>query len=467
MSATSGSTPRTARKEAGQLLRLAIPVVLAQLATMAMGFVDTIMVGRVSVEALGSVAIANFWIFATMQSCLGILFGLDPLVSQAHGAGDGERAGRTLQHGLVLAGFLSVILIFLWSLCETVLLATGQDPELAAVAHRYTWVQLPSVPFLLGAAALRQYLQARELVRPAMWVVIIANVWNVFFNWVFIFGNLGVPAMGVEGAGIATCLTRILSGLALLGLVRWRGYLQGGWVPWSREALDRKGLAAVLALGVPIALQMGLEMWAFSSSNLIAGWLGATALAAHTIVLNLASITFMVPLGIAQGTAVRVGNLIGAGQPEQARLSSWVGIAMGAAVMTLAAAGFVGLREILPRVYTTDLQVLALAATILPIAGAFQIFDGTQAVACGVLRGMGRPRPAAVFNLIGYWVLALPIGTWLALRTDWGLWGLWWGLAGGLFLVAIGLVVWIGLRGREALEHATLEASRRRDGDAP
>ncbi len=459
MSATSSSVTGAAGQEARQLLRLATPVVLAQLATMAMGFVDTIMVGRVSVEALGSVAIANFWIFATMQSCMGILFGLDPLVSQAHGAGDGERTGRALQHGLVLAGILSVVLMVLWSFCETVLLAMGQDPELAAAAHRYTWVQLPSVPFLLGAAALRQYLQAREWVRPAMWVVLVANIWNVIFNWMFIFGNLGVPAMGLEGAGIATSLTRILSGLALLGLVHWRGYLKGGWVPWSREAFDRKGLGAVLALGVPVALQMSLEMWAFSSSNLIAGWLGATALAAHTIVLNLASITFMVPLGIAQGAAVRVGNLIGAGRPEEARIASWVGIAIGAAVMTVSAAGFVLLRDLLPRVYTTDVGVLALAATILPIAGAFQIFDGTQAVACGVLRGMGRPRPAAVFNLIGYWILALPIGTWLALRTDWGLGGLWWGLAGGLCLVAIGLVIWIATRGREALEEAVGSAS--------
>jgi MATE family multidrug resistance protein len=208
---------------------------------------------------------------------------------------------------------------------------------------------------------------------------------------------------------------------------------------------------------------MGLEMWAFSGSNLIAGWLGAPQLAAHTIVLNLASITFMVPLGISQGAAVRVGNLLGAGRPSQARMASWVAIAMGAAVMTVSATAFVVLREVLPAAYTKDATVLALAASILPVAAAFQVFDGTQAVACGVLRGMGKPRPAAVFNLIGYWVLALPIGTWLALRTDAGLAGLWWGLAGGLCLVAVGLVIWIRARAQRVLDQLASRAMADRD----
>lgn len=440
----------TIGSEARHLLRLSVPVVTALVGTMMMGFVDTLMVGRVSVDALASVAIANFWIFATVQTAVGVLFGLDPIVAQAHGAGDGERAGLALQQGIVLAAVLSVLVIFAWSFSEDVLVAMGQDPTLAAAAHAYTRVQLPSVPFLLGAAALRQYLQARELVRPAMWVVLIANLWNVFFNWVFIFGHLGSPALGLEGAGIATSLTRILSGLALVGLVWWRGYHLGGWIPWSRAAWDPAGLRRLLALGIPISLQMGLEMWAFGGSTLVAGWLGARALAAHTIVLNLASITFMVPLGIAQGTAVRVGNLIGAGQPKRARVASWVGIAGGAGIMTLSACAFVLLRELLPRAYTPDPAVIALAASVLPIAAAFQVFDGTQVVACGVLRGIGRPRPALILNFIGYWILALPIGIWLALKTSAGLAGLWWGLAGGLFLVAIGLTAWIARLGDDA-----------------
>jgi MATE family multidrug resistance protein len=165
------------------------------------------------------------------------------------------------------------------------------------------------------------------------------------------------------------------------------------------------------------------------------------------MVMNLASITFMVPLGIAQGTAVRVGNLIGAGRPAEAQSAAWLGIAMGAGFMALAAVVFVLARAELPRLYTSDLAAIAAAAAILPIAGAFQIFDGTQSVASGVLRAMGRPGPAALCNLVGYWGIALPLGGWLALYGGAGLVGLWWGLCLGLVLVALALVSWIWLGG--------------------
>jgi len=222
---------------------------------------------------------------------------------------------------------------------------------------------------------------------------------------------------------------------------------EGAWIPWSRRAFERAGLRVLLAIGLPIAVQMSLELWAFSLSNWIAGRLGSVPVAAHLLVMNLASITFMVPVGIAQGTAVRVGNLIGAGRIDDWQRAAWLGIAMGAGFMALAALAFLLGRGVLPRIYTPELTVVAMAATILPIAGAFQIFDGTQTVAAGVLRAMGRPGPAALVNLIGFWGLALPIGGWLALRGGGGLVGLWWGLCAGLVFVALALTGLIWLRG--------------------
>ena len=439
------------RTEARRLLTLALPMVGAQLATMLMGFVDTVMVGRVSVEALGAAAIANVWIFGTLQFASGVIFGLDPLVSQAHGAGDGARAALGLQRGLVLAGLLALPLAALWSQSETVLRLAGQSPELARAAHAYTQVQIPSIPFFLASVALRSYLQGRELVRPALYVVLLANLVNAGLNWVLIFGNLGAPALGLVGAGIATTATRILALAALVALVMALGLHRGAWVPWSRRAVEGAGLREVAALGFPIAFQVCLEMWAFSGSTLVAGRLGADALAAHTVALNLAALAFMVPLGVSQGAVVRVGNLIGSGRPADAQRAAWVALVIGGGVMTGSAALFLAFRHALPRIYTPDPAVVALAATILPIAAAFQVFDGTQVVGCGVLRGMGRTRPAAVFNLIGYWVLALPIGGFLALRTGAGLAGLWWGLCFGLAVVAVSLVVWIARRGPASL----------------
>lgn len=438
---------RSLRTEARRLASLAVPVALAQLAIMGMGFVDLVVVGRVSVEAFAAVALANPWQYGTLLFANGILMGLDPLVAQAHGAREGERAALALQQGIVLALLMSPPVILAWTQTEEVLILLGQDPALAHQAERFLLVQIPSVPFFLVYAALRQYLQGREIVRPVLWVVLLGNVVNALANWVLVFGHWGAPALGLVGSGLATSLTRIAMFGAGVWLVLAFRLHEGAWLPWSRRAFDGAGLRVLVAIGFPIAIQMSLEMWAFAGSNFIAGGLGAEAVAAHSLVMNLASITFMVPLGIAQGTAVRVGNLIGAGDVAQAQRAAWLGIGMGAAFMTLSAVGFVAGREVLPRLYTPEGVVIAAAAAILPIAGAFQVFDGTQSVASGVLRAMGRPGPAAAFNLVGYWLIALPIGGWLALRTDAGLPGLWWGLCAGLVVVAIGLVLLIWRRG--------------------
>lgn len=435
------------RTELRRVTALALPVAATQIGTMLLGFVDTIMVGRVGTDALAASAIANVWIYGTTQLALGTIFGIDPIVAQAHGAGRGDVAGRALQRGLVLALLLSVPVGLAWVGCERFLVWTGQDAELARMAQRYTLVQLPSLPFFLAFHALRQYLQGREMVRPALLVMVLANGINALLNWALIFGHLGMPALGLEGAGIATGLTRVA---CLAILVWWVLALRlhaGAWVPWSRDAFAWPGLREILRLGVPVGFQTSLEVWAFSGAALIAGHLGAAALAAHSVVLNMAALSFMMPLGVGLAASTRVGNLLGARRPDDAQRAAWVAIALGAGVMMLSALLFVLGRHWLPRIYTSEPEVIALATRILPIAAAFQIFDGTQVVGCGVLRGMGRTRPAAWFNLFGYWVIGLPLGGWLALRAGFGLDGIWWGLAIGLAIVSVLLVAWIHRRG--------------------
>jgi MATE family multidrug resistance protein len=441
------------RTEVRRVVALALPVAATQVGTMLLGFVDTLMLGRVGAEALAASAIANVWIFGTTQLALGTLFGLDPIVAQAHGAERGEVAGRALQRGLVLALLLSVPVMALWLGCERFLLLTGQEPALARAAHEYTLVQIPSVPFFLAFFALRQYLQGREMVRPALWVMAVANVVHVAGNYALIFGRLGAPQLGLVGAGIATSLTRIASfGLLVWWTLAFRLH-EDAWVPWSRDAFSWRGLRELLALGVPVGVQTSLEVWAFSGAALIAGHLGATAIAAHSIALNMAALSFMMPLGVGLAAATRVGNLIGARRRDDAQRAAWVAIALGGAVMAGSALVFVVGRGWLPRLYSAEGDVIALCAAILPIAAAFQIFDGVQVVGCGVLRGMGRTRPAALFNLLGYWVLGLPLGAWLGLRAGWGLGGIWWGLAIGLAVVATGLVLWIHWRGPARAPH--------------
>jgi MATE family multidrug resistance protein len=433
--------------EFSALARLAAPAAVAQVGSMLMGTVDTLMVGRVGRDALAAAAIGNAFFYAVILMGQGVVHGIDPLVSQAHGAGDGKAAALAMQRGMVVALIMSVPLVVLLGFTEEILILAGQQPDLAAAAQTYIAVQIPSLPFFFVFLALRQYLQGRALMRPGMWVMAIANVLNVGFNSVLIFGGLGIPALGLLGAGMATCLSRMVTLILLVGWVLHFRLHEGAWLPWSRKALTPSALFLIWKTGWPVAVQMSLEVWAFSFGTLIAGTINATALAAHAIVLNMASMSFMMALGISQGVVTRVGNLIGAGQRVRAQRAAWVGLSLGAGAMSLAGGLFFVLRDWLPTLYTPDMSLVAVCSSILPIAAAFQIFDGTQAIGCGVLRGMGRTLPAAGFNLLGYWVLGLPVGWWLVRHGGHGLAGIWWGFVLGLAVVALLLVGWIAMRG--------------------
>jgi len=435
------------RGEISTLVRLAVPVVGTQVAAMLMGVVDTIMLGSVGPHALAAAGLGAACIWGTLVIADGLVRGIDPIVAQAHGARDGARAAVALQRGLVIAVGISFPIAGLWLFTEDFLLATGQNAELAALAQRYVLVQIPSIVCHTVYMALRGYLQGRAIMNPALWVMVFANLVHIFGNWVLIFGHLGAPALGVVGAGIATSLTRALALGALVWLTLGLRLHEGAWQPWSREAFSLAGLRRVLSLGVPVGLQVGLEVWAFQIATLMAGRLGVNELAGHQIVLNMASLTFMVPLGIAIGASTRVGNLIGAGRSEQVQRAAWIAFGLGAGAMALFGAVMIGLRAELPRLYTSNAQVIAVCAFLLPIAAAFQIFDGTQVVGCGILRGMGRTRAPALVTLVGYYAIALPFAWWLGLDRGLGLAGIWWGLCLGLVVVASALLVWVRLCG--------------------
>jgi MATE family multidrug resistance protein len=428
-------------------MELAAPLVVTQFASMMLGVVDTMMVGRVSVQALGAAALGHVWTFGTLVFAMGLIYGMDPLVTQAHGSGDPVRQGRALQRGLILAFLISIPVGILWAVTDKAMILLGQDPELAAMAQTYSVAQIFGLPFFLAYTALRQFLAGRGIMRPAMVVAIVANVVNVIANWALIFGHLGLPPMGILGAGLATACTRVFMGLILTAWILRADLARGGWVPWARESFSWSGLREVIDHGWPIGIQFFLEVWAFQTATLVAGRLGDAALAAHTVVLNVASIAFMIPMGISMAAVTRVGNLIGAGSPRSAQFAAWVALATGAIVTTGFASIFVAFRWQIPLLYNPDLAVQALAAAVFPIAAAFQVFDGTQVVGAGVLRGMGRTRPAALFNLIGYYFFALPLAWFMTFNLGLGLRGLWIGLAAGLAAVALMLAGWIRHRG--------------------
>lgn len=434
------------RAEAARLARLAAPVVVAYLGTVAMGVVDTVMVGRLGAGALAAVALANTWNFGIVIVALGASRALDPIVAQAHGAGDRRTVGLGFSLGLAMGMLLAPPVMVAFAFAEPALSALGQPVELLQPAGAYCRALIWGVPGLLGFAVCRQYMQALGRMRPGTIAVILANFVNAGLNWVLIFGKLGAPALGALGSGYATAVSQWV----MFGAMLWLGRdsVRGHWLGW-RERLAWRSLGRVLGMGSSLGFQIGLEVWAFHAAGLMIGSLGAVPLAAHAIAMNLATFSFMVPAGLSAAAATRVGHLVGA-RLAWARTAR-VAVALGIGVMVVPAVAFVLVPRVLVGVYTSDAAVIALAATLLPLAGAFQLFDGTQVVAFGVLRGAGDIHVPSAANMIGYWLVGLPVGWLLGFRLDLGAPGVWAGLVVSLAVIALLLlarIAWVLRRAR-------------------
>ncbi len=439
-------------EEARALVRLAAPVVVAQLGLMSLGVVDTIMVGHLSRQALAAVALGNLYAWGLMILGNGLLLALDPLISQAHGAGDRPAVSIALQRGLILSQLICVPFLLAFQFAAPVLRALGQPPEIIPVAAQFIRNIGPGLPAFFAFIVLRQALQAMSVVRPVLWSVVIGNLANVVFNLGFIYGRFGLPTLGAAGSAVSTSICRFLM-LAVLVVASWRVFREL-WDRPTRRLFEVRPYARMLAIGVPTGIQYGLEVWVFMTVSLVMGTLGTVPLAGHQIAINLASVSFMVPLGIGAAAATRVGNAVGRGAGDEARLAAGVSLALGALVMSVSALLFGFAPRLLSRVYTFDLEVIDQAVALLPIAALFQIFDGIQAVGCGVLRGVADTRAAAIINLVGYWAIGLPLGLVLTFEFGMGPRGLWWGLTAGLAMVALLLVLRIR---RRFASGATLE----------
>jgi MATE family multidrug resistance protein len=441
-------------RELRPLLRLAGPVIVAEVGWMAMWLVDTIMVGRLGAEAIGAVSIGGSIFFAVAIFGIGMLLGLDFVVANAFGARRVGDANRALLDGVYLAAGLALALTVLLHLVVPLLPLTGIRPAVLAGGIPYlyatTWSLLP----LLVFTALRRYLQALGLVRPIMVTVITANLVNAFACWLLVFGNLGAPALGPTGSGWATTASRVymLGCLVAYLAVRERRHPTGlrrlSFAPdWTR-------VQALARLGLPAALQITAEVGVFSVVTTLAGRFEPAVLAAHQIALNSAAFTFMVPLGISTAAAVRVGHALGRQDPAAARRAGWTAFGLGLAFMSTTAHAFLLVPEAILRIFTSDASVLASGAALLLIAAVFQLFDGTQVVLTGALRGAGDTRTPMLANLIGYWLLGLPVGWWLCFERGLGVPGLWVGLCIGLVIVASTLLVVWAQRSRELAESA-------------
>lgn len=434
------------RRELPALLHLALPVIASELGWMAMWIVDTVMVGRLGPTALGAVSLGGHVFFTISMFGIGLMLGLDYTVATAVGARRMDDARAELHHGIVLAVALSVALTAVLIAAASALASYGAAPELAAQAAAYLRATTVGLLPLLLFFALRRYLQAMELAKPVMVTIVTANLINLVADWALIYGRLGLPALGAEGAGWATCVSRVymlLCLVAYVGLLRRRDTTDSG-----RRPLERERFIRLVRLGLPAAAQTTLEVGAFTAATIAVARLSTVDLAAHQVALSIAATTFMVPLGLSSAGAVRVGRAVGARESRSALAAGWAALGCAATFMSVAALTLVVTRYRIVALFTSDTAVIELGATLLLVAAAFQLFDGIQVTAAGVLRGVGNSRAAMLANLGGHWLVGLPAGLTLCFTLGAGVLGLWIGLSIGLISVAIVLLsLWIR-RGR-------------------
>ena len=425
------------------MLQLALPVVAAELGWNAMGMVDTLMVGRISAESIGAVSLGTAFFLAVGIFGIGMLLGLDTLVSQAFGAGKIEECHRSLVHGVYLSFMLAPFLTgVIWSVIP-LLFHLGMNPDVFPLMIPYlkavTWSMLP----LLLYTTFRRYLQGMGLAKPVMVVLVTANLVNVVANWILVFGNLGAPAMGVEGAGWATCISRAYLAIGLIGYAFYYDHVHRTGLFQIPFGIDAGRFRRLLALGFPAALQITLELGAFAVGTVLAGKLDSASIAAHQIAITAASFTFMVPLGVSSAGAVRVGHALGRKDVAGAARAGWVALVIGTGFMTCSATAFVVFPSYILSVFTNDAGVVTIGVSLLFVAAYFQLFDGVQIVATGIMRGSGDTRTPMFANLVGHWFVGLPVGYTLSFVKGWGVIGLWIGFCVGLvFVGAVLLVSW-------------------------
>jgi MATE family multidrug resistance protein len=430
------------REELRPMLRLAGPIVLAELGWMGMPIVDTMMVGRLpySADAIGAVSLGSILFYAIGIFGTGLMLGLDTLVSHAFGAGDVGDCHHSLINSIYLSIVATPLLMGLVWWFSVYLHRFGVAPDVLQYAVPYllalNWSMFPLFLYF----ALRRYLQGMNRVAPVMFALISANVVNLIGNWALIYGHLGFRAMGPVGSGWATCVSRIyMSAVLLISIYFYeRRYRTGLHAVELRPDFAR--VWRLVKLGVPAAAQMTVEVGVFAVATSLIGRLGAVPLAGHQIALNTVSITYMVPLGISSAAAVRVGQALGRRDPEGARHAGWTGVVLGASFMGCMAVVFWTVPRFIARIFTPDLGIIATASSLLFIAAFFQLFDGIQSTITGALRGTGDTRTPFLCHLVAYWAVGLPLGYHLCFAVGWGAAGLWIGLSVALIMIGIALL---------------------------
>jgi len=425
-----------------KIVQLAWPVVLGQLSQVALSVIDSIMIGPLGAEHLAAVALASGLFFVPMVCAMSLMFVLSPLTSMAKSAGDEAAIEKNLKNGMFIALVVGLLLLGTMYPATYFMHLLGQPERVVALAQPYLQIVVLSMLPIMLFQGLRQFSEGLEIMYPPLIIGLMMIPLNIFGNWLLIYGHWGFPVMGLEGAAWATTVSRAASALIMLGVVAYGPRLRSFRLfQWRKSDFCRRTLARILKLGLPGSLQYLAETSAFSLAAIMIGRLGSVSLAAHQIAINLASISFMVSIGISSAGAIRIGQARGRGDLPAVRRTGFSALYLSSAFMGMCGILFWVLRFELPSLYINDPEVIRVAARLLIIAAAFQLFDGIQAVAVGLLRGMEDVRFPTIFVLMAYWLLALPLAWLLSNIFSFGVEGIWSALGMGLACSAILLTI--------------------------
>lgn len=430
------------RSEASRTIKLALPIIIGELAQMSLHIIDSAMVGAISYKQLAATSLVLSVMNIPFVFGIGMTISVSQMVSMAHGRRDAKQVSHYLFNGFCLCAFTAVVISLGMVYGRGILHHLGQDPEVVETAMPFMVLIGYSIIPMLLFMTLKQFTDGLEFTRTAMLLSLCALPVNILLNWLLIYGHWGFPRLELEGAGWATLITRTLMFFVLGAIVlrhrTFRRYIQVGASQWKLKA---KTLGELLHIGVPSSLQISMEAGAFAVTGVIVGTLGAVPQAAHQIALSCAAFTFMVSMGLAQAGSIRVSNAYG--------LLNWPKIsAIGKSTLITAlfygcccAVFFIVFSNQLPRLFNENGAVIELAALLLLFAGVFQIFDATQAIGAGLLRGIKDVKVPTILVAVAYWVLGLPLGCLLAFGFDMGAAGMWLGLILALASASVLLVL--------------------------
>ncbi len=403
-------TTREWRTELRELLQLAGPLIVNNLSIAGMQFADAVMAGRLGAESLAAVAVGGSVWFFGFALCLGVLMAISPIAARHYGAGNPERIGRYTRQGMYLGIAIGVSLIALVYLTiESFLAFVGVDEGFRDLTAGYVRAIVWGAPAIFIFLALRFTTEGIGRTRPIMYASMFSLACNVFLNWVLMFGNLGAPALGAVGCGLASAITMWALMLVLIIYMMSSRHYKPLKIFWRVGPVRFGALREIVVLGVPIAITITAEAGLFNAVSILMGTRGAAIAAAHQVAINFAATMFMIPLALSSAITVRVGHAIGSGNSEAARFSGALGIICCAAFMSLSATFLLVFRDAVVSLYTDDPSVSAIAISLLLMAAIFQVADGIQVGAAGALRGYKDTRVPMMINIIAYWVMAFPM----------------------------------------------------------